>query len=258
MVMLSVFWYIILSVLVVSIIPLVVILFFLSSDNKKRDGLVYFLVSLAAGALFGDALIHLIPEALKESPNVTLTSFYIALGILLFFVLEKFLHWRHDHEPHRHSIDRDKGAVLPLGHMSLISDGFHNFLDGMVMAAGYLVSVEVGLATTVAVILHEIPQEIGDIGILIHSGFSRGRAVWLNFLTACAAFLGAVLVFWGAVNLEALVPIVLPLAAGGFLYIAGSDLVPELHKISGVKWAVLQFIGIALGLALMFAILFFE
>jgi len=145
-----------------------------------------------------------------------------------------------------------------LGHISLVSDGFHNFIDGAVIAASYFAGIEVGIATTVAVALHEIPQEMGDIGILIHAGFTKVKALIFNMISGLVAILGAVVTIILAGNLENFIPFILPLAAGGFIYIAGSDLVPELHKTTDPKKSAIQLAAILLGVALMFALLLLE
>lgn len=248
--------YIGLSVLIVSLIPLIGIGIIFSKKEKKHF-LMFFLVSLAVGSLFGDAIIHLIPEAFEQSANSVLTSFYIILGIMLFFVLEKFFHWRHEHELHRHTLNC-KDRILPVGYVILVSDGLHNFLDGLVIGVSYFAGIEVGIATTLAVILHEIPQEIGDIGILLHAGFSKARALLFNLLTALTAFIGAGLAILAAEYTVLFIAVIVPVAAGGFLYIAGSDLVPELHKTSDVKKSVWQFGGMIIGFSLMFLLLFID
>src|SRR3989338_2773819 len=174
--MTSIALYAFVSVFVVSLISLVG-LFAISINESALRKWILVLVSLAVGALFVDAIIHLIPEALHESTNTTLTSLLIIGGILAFFALEKFLHWHHSHG---HEFNEEKhldgtiqnvkeNHVRPLGYLILISDGVHNFIDGIIIAASYFISIEVGIATTIAVILHEIPQEIGDFGVLINS-----------------------------------------------------------------------------------------
>ena len=241
----SIFMYTLLSVIVVSLISLIGT-FTLSINKKILDRSIFFLVSLAVGALFGDAIVHLIPEAFESFDSTTTPAILIITGIFIFFILEKFLHWHHCHGNH----DSDCDVVRPLGRLVLFSDGVHNFLDGVIIAAAYLVSIEVGIATTFAIILHEIPQEIGDFGVLIHSGYSRGRALFVNFLSALVAVLGAGLVFILGDISQSVTPALIAIAAGSFLYIAGSDLVPELQKTSDVKKSTLQFIAIVIGVTL--------
>lgn len=241
------------SVLLVSLISLIGV-FTLSINKKILDRSVFFLVSLSVGALFGDAILNLIPEAFSSFKNTTTPAFFIIVGIFIFFVLEKFLYWHHHHGTH----DNNCNVVRPLGRIILFSDGVHNFLDGIIIAAAYFVSIEVGIATTFAIILHEIPQEIGDFAILIHSGYTRARALFVNLLSALTAVLGAVFaLFLGDIS-QNVVPILIAVAAGSFLYIAGSDLVPELHKTSDIKKSTIQSIAILIGVALIFSFTLFE
>lgn len=215
---------------------------------------VFLLVGLATGALFGDALIHLIPGALMGGMGEITLGIAVMSGILFFFALEKLLSWRHRHGEHEESRDTlvaHDHAPRHLGSLVLYADFTHNALDGIVIGASFLVSVEVGIATTLAVVLHEIPQEIADFGLLIHAGWSRGQALLWNFLTALSAFLGVVLVLsWGS-GVEHFVPVATAFTAGTFIYIAGSDLVPELHKTEGIGRTVTQILAIAIGFGIM-------
>ncbi len=244
------FLYALLSVLVVSLISLVGLATFSIKVEKLRKILLY-LVSFAAGALFGDVFIHLLPE-LTEGIGFSIQSSFIILGGISFsFVIEKFVHWRHCHLPttstHPH----------PVATMNLVGDGVHNFIDGLIIGASYLVSLPVGIATTVAVALHEIPQEIGDFGILLHGGYSRGRALFMNFMLALTSVLGVLLVFLLGSLSGSLTAFLIPFAAGTFLYIAGSDLIPELHKETGLGKAFGQLLFFLLGIAVMALLLFF-
>lgn len=242
----STYIYIFSSVALISAISLVGVFSLLLVEFKK---FLPFLVSLAVGALFGSALLHLIPEALVTLGK--LASPLVLLGIFVFFIIEHFLLLHHSHN-HEHG----PTSIKPVGWLNIIGDGMHNFLDGMIVAAAFLIDVNVGIATTVAVILHEIPQELGDFAVLIHAGFSVKRALILNLLSALAAVLGAVVVIFGlsAVNGFAVSTLV-PIAAGGFLYIAGSDLIPQLHQYEkGAGAVMVQLVGILVGMALMFFI----
>jgi zinc and cadmium transporter len=246
-----VWFYTLISVIIVSLISLVGI-FTLSWDQKKLYRRILFLVSFSAGTLLGDAFIHLIPEAYENPSNRTAVSIYILFGILLFFVLEKIVHWRHCHEraceDHPH----------PFTYNILMGDALHNFVDGMVVAASFLVSVPVGVATTIAVVLHEIPQEIGDFGSLVYGGLSKMKALVFNFLTALAAIFGAILVLAIGDGSEKIVSFLIPFTAGGFIYIATSDLIPQLHKEENVKKSIGHLIFLIAGAMLMFALLFME
>jgi zinc and cadmium transporter len=251
------------SVIVVSLISLVgIFTISLREDALRRS--VFVLVSLAVGALFGDAFIHLIPEALEEATRPELVGLFVLLGIVVFFVFEKFLHWHHfghhhDESAHRDDIlETEKNRIKPLGYLVLTSDSVHNFIDGVIIAGSFLISIEVGIATTVAVILHEIPQEIGDYAILIHAGFSRMRALFMNFMTALFAILGALLTLLLGGVLESAIPYISAFAAGHFVYIAGADLIPELQKTTNLKNSMVQLLALIVGMALMFALLFIE
>jgi zinc and cadmium transporter len=203
------------------------------------------LVSLAVGALFGDAFIHLLPESFEKSGATIDISILVLAGIFAFFILEKFLRWRHEH-----TIGSSM-SIHPVGYMNLFADGVHNLIDGMIIGAAYLVSFSVGIATTMAVILHEIPQEIGDFGVLLHAGFSKTKALFFNFLCASLAIVGVMVALLASANVENFSTLMLPLTAGGFIYIAGSDLLPELHKELKPSKSAIQFGAMITGVALM-------
>lgn len=215
---------------------------------------VFLLVGLATGALFGDALIHLIPGALRSGMGETTLGIAVMSGILLFFALEKFLHWHHSHGEHEESEDTialHDHRPKTLGTLILAADFVHNAVDGIVIGASFLINTEVGIATTVAVVLHEIPQEIADFGLLIHAGWPRAKALLWNFFSALSAFFGVILVLILGGEVEHLVPVAAAFTAGTFIYIAGSDLVPELHKTEGIGRTATQIFAIALGFGLM-------
>lgn len=241
----------IVSVLVVSLIALIGIVT-LSLKQEMLNASVFALVSISVGALLGDAFIHLIPEAFEVTTSPLTLSLSIIAGILAFFVLEKVLHWHH-----HQGLTTDEHAH-PLGKLLLISDGVHNFIDGLIIGAAFLVSTEVGIATTVAVILHEIPQEIGDYGVLLHAGYTRAKALWYNFLSGLAAIAGALIALFLGSSSASFTAVLIPLAAGGFIYIALSDLIPELHKEKGARRGVAQFLWIIVGVAAMVLLLALE
>lgn len=252
--MMSVYLYSLLSVVAVSFISFVG-MFTLSLREQTLRNHLYLLVSLAVGALMGDALIHLLPEAFERITDPLTVSVALIASILFFFVLEKALHWHH----HQSESDGSEvPSIHPTGRMLLFSDGMHNFIDGLIIGASYFVSVEVGIATTIAVILHEIPQEIGDFGVLIHSGYSVTKALWLNFASASAAVAGTVVALALGGTSEAFTLWLIPFAAGGFLYIAMSDLVPELHKTKHLGHSILQLLAVLVGLGAMFLLLAVE
>lgn len=249
--MITVYLYTLISVVAVSLISLIGV-FTLSLKEDVLRKYIFIFISVAVGALLGDAFIHLIPEALENATNPTLVSILIISGIILFFILERLLHWHH------HGEKEEESHVHPVGKLVLLSDGFHNFLDGIIIAASFMVSVPVGIATTLAVILHEIPQEIGDFAVLLHSGYTRKRALWLNFLSAFMAILGAVIFFMLGEFAEAVSSYFVPVAAGGFIYIAMSDLIPELQKTGQNKNSLFQIIAIIIGVLVMASLTFLE
>ncbi len=239
------------SVAVVSVLSLVGI-FTLILNKDRLNKLLLFFVSFSAGALFGGAFLHLLPEAVEQHGFGLQVSLYLILGILIFFVLEKFIYWRHCHIP------TSRQHPHPVAFMNVVGDGLHNLIDGMVIAGSYLVSPALGIATTTAVVLHEIPQEIGDFGVLLHAGLSRAKALFFNFLSALMAVIGAVISLLIGANSEGYLLVLLPITAGGFIYIAGSDLIPELHKESAVSKSFMQFAFIVLGVLVMAGLKFFE
>ncbi|HSB11165.1 MAG TPA: ZIP family metal transporter [Blastocatellia bacterium] len=236
--------YAIASVTLVSLVSLIGVVTISVSEERLRSTL-FVLVSLAAGAMFGDTFIHLLPESFQRPGETLLPSTSVLAGILAFFVLEKFLLWRHQHTL------ESNDQVRPLGYLNLIADGVHNLIDGMMIGASYLVSLPIGIATTLAVIFHEIPQEIGDFGILLHAGFTKRRALFFNFLSAALALLGTAVAMLLGSNWESFSAVMLPFTAGGFIYIAGSDLLPELQKELAPTKSIVQFGALAAGIGLM-------
>ncbi|MBW3022626.1 ZIP family metal transporter [Candidatus Woesearchaeota archaeon] len=230
--------WILLSVIIVSLISLVGI-FFISLKDKILEKILMMLIALASGAMLGGAFLHLMPEAVESGMKNIWT--YLIVGILVFFVLEKFLHWRHCH--------KGKCKVHSFAYLNLVGDSIHNFIDGLIIAAAYIMSFETGIAVTFAVVVHEIPQEIGDFGVLVYGGFKKYRALFYNFLTALLAVAGALIGYLlrGSFNTAYLIPF----AAGGFIYIAASDLIPELKKTMEIKKAAAEFAFLVLGIVLM-------
>lgn len=243
--------YSIVSVFLISLVSLIGVLV-LSLNRDRLAKLTLFLVSFAVGGLFGDAFIHLLPESFQELGTNLSVSLYVISGILIFFVLEKFLRWRHCHIP------TSEEHMHPLATINLVGDAVHNLIDGMLVGASYMVSLPIGIATTLAVIMHEIPQEVGDFGVLIHAGLSVKKALALNFLSALTAMLGVILAIVLGSEIEGFSLSLLPIAAGGFLYIAGSDLIPELHHEVKVLRSLLQFVMILLGVGVMALPIFLE
>jgi zinc and cadmium transporter len=240
------------SVLIVSLISLIgVIALSIKADKLKK--LLIYLVSFSAGALFGGAFLHLLPEIAEEKGLSLELSFIILGGIALFFAVEKLVHWRHCHVP------SSKVHIHNFAIMNLIGDGLHNFLDGLIIGASYLISIPTGIATTLAVAIHEIPQEIGDFGVLIHGGFSKAKALAMNFFSATIAVAGVVVSVALSSQIENIQYIIVPIAIGGFVYIAGSDLIPELHKHEAkIKSSLLQLLAFVFGILVMAGLLLLE
>jgi zinc and cadmium transporter len=237
------------AVTIVSLVSLIGV-FFLALNPDKLRRIQLILVGLATGGLLGGAFIHLIPEAFESFKNSQHASILLVAGFLLFFILERFLHWQHDH-----TAGISDNHIKAFGPINLIADMFHNFLDGILIGAAFLYSSEIGIATTITVLLHEIPQEIGDFGILIHAGYTPRKALFYNFASACSSYIGAfmVLIFSGTADL--LSKAVLPLAAGGFIYLAAADLIPELHTEKNLKSSIYQFGAILFGIGVLFILL---
>ncbi len=229
------------SVTVVSLIAFVGIIFTgLRESLLNRVTMV--LVGFASGTLLGGAFLHLLPEVLTPENDSTTVFLYVIVGIVSFFALEKFLYWRHCHE---------RGCPTHMFvYLNLIGDGIHNFIDGMVIAATFMFSFELGFATTLAVIFHEVPQELGDFGVLVYGGISRKKALAFNFISAVTAILGALTTYFLA-YLRSIEVLLVPFAAGGFIYIAATDLMPELHKKAHARESLVQLFVILLGIGLM-------
>lgn len=220
---------------------------FIKEELLKK--LIIPLVAFSAGALIGGAFLHLIPEAIEATELIIPTMLWVLFGFTVFFVLEQFIQWHHCHRmpsEHKH----------PVTYLILISDGVHNFLDGLTIGAAFLVNPGLGLATTLAVAAHEIPQELGDFGILVHGGWEKKKALLFNFLSGLTMVAGGLLAWLLGKNLE--IVYLLPFAAGNFIYIAASDLIPEIKHCDQIKKSTLHFAAFLAGIALMYLLLFFE
>jgi zinc and cadmium transporter len=217
----------------------------------KGGAIVFFLVSLAVGALLGDVFFHILPELMGDPALAPQTPYYLIAGFLVFFILEKFLRWRHCHTSHA-------GHYHPLVTMTLVGDSAHNLLDGLIIGAAWQMGEGVGVATTLAVLLHEVPQELGHYGVLLSGGLSPKKALAFNMASALTAFFGLGLAAFGASFSPAFSGALSAASAGGFIYVAGSDLVPELqHELDGGRSGV-QLAAILLGLAAMAALKHFS
>ncbi len=211
------------------------------------EKILLWLVALSAGALMGGAFLHLIPEAVEKFASYTI-FLYILVGFVLFFFIEKVLHWRHCH--------KGKCPVHTFAYMNLVGEGVHNFIDGLIIAAGFVVNIPLGISITLAVALHEVPQEIGDFGVLVYGGFKKIKALLLNFGIALTILPGGIFGYYLASYIESSIMFLLPFAAGGFIYIAASDLIPELRKEISVKKSLTTFVIFIIGIAILFAVKF--
>ncbi len=219
---------------------------------SRRTAWLPHLISFATGALLGAALLKLLPNAIEAAglANVHLIGFALVAGIFAFFVLEKFVLWRHCHDhdcdthvPHQDPRDRASGILI------LTGDAIHNALDGVLIAAAFMLDVGLGILTSVAVIAHEIPQEVGDLAILLNSGMSRARAFALNLLTSLSSIVGGLLAYFALEQAQGAVPYALAIAASCFLYVAVADLIPGLHRRVELRASLQQMVLIAVGIA---------
>jgi len=245
------------SVVLVSLVSLAGV-FTLSLGRARLERVMFLLVSFAVGAMLSGALLHLIPRAYEQLENGVLIGSLVLAGVLGFFVMEKFLHWRHHHgmpeanraQGHSHGHHHE---VAPFATMNLIGDAIHNLIDGMIVAAAYLVSIPAGIVTTLAVMLHEIPQEIGDFGVLVFGGYSPKKALLYNFLSGLVGVVGAIVALLIGTRVEGFADYLLPVTAGAFIYIAGSDLIPELNQqhSQSASNSILQMVMMVLGASVM-------
>lgn len=237
------FLYALTASLIVSLISLIGVLALLIKDRILQKVIIY-LVAFAAGGLIGGAFFDLIPEAAEYIKDITQLFVYVILGYMIFFILEKYLHWRHCHSPdcklHRFT------------YLNIVGDIVHNFGDGLIIGAVFLVDVKVGIATTLAIILHEIPHELGNFTVLIYGGFTKRRALFFNFLSSLFAIAGTVVGYYVAGRISGFLQVLLPAAAGGFIYIASCDLIPELHKETDGRKSALIMVTFAAGIMLMY------
>jgi len=228
----------------------------LLSKEKFALKTSHFLASFAAGILLGSAFFDLLPEAVQKAASNAASAeeldinvhLWALIGIVLFFLIERFIHWFHHHEEY-HGHEKESKSIVSL---IVIGDTAHNFIDGIVIAATFLVSIPLGIATTIAVAAHEIPQEIGDIGLLLHKGLPRKKVLLVNIVSASFAFLGAIITYLLGSVLENYIPILLALTAGFFIYIAASDLIPEIHYEKRQGFAIIESMLLLLGIIVIF------
>jgi len=232
---------IIFSTFVVSLVSILgTLTIFLKKDLIKR--LLFILVAFSAGSLLGASFFDIIPEVINEF-GVEKTI-YILVGILIFFFLERYISWHHCH--------KGDCNVKPLAYLNLFGDGIHNLIDGSLIAASYIYNFHLGLITTIAVIFHEIPQEIGDFGVLIHGGFEPRKALLLNFISGLVAIFGSIITIFFSNIFQNIVPILLSITSGGFIYLALVDIVPEIHKEANKDIVIFQSLSLIIGIFMMF------
>lgn len=223
----------------------------LSVEQKRLAKWLGVIVAFSSGALLGGAFFHLLPESAEEGGP----TFLVALiGIILFFLLDSFIwlyHCHGGHVLHEHGHDH-QCPVKPVGVLNLVGDAIHNITDGVIVASAFLVSIPLGVATAVAVALHEVPQEVSDFGILLHSGYSQKKALRLNFLVALTILVGIIATFIAVDFVEALTAYTVPFAAGGFIYIACANLLPEIKEEGSFKKRILQVAFLLFGILLLY------
>ena len=241
---------ILVSTFLVSLIAFIgILVLFLKEELLNKILLI--LVAFSAGALIGGAFLHLIPEAIEkvgiDEAALLKIFLYLIFGFCTFFILENFIRWHH-----HHAIEHPE--IMPFSYLILVSDSIHNFIDGLIIAASFVVAFPIGIATTLAVVLHEIPQEIGDFGVLVYGGFKKVKALFLNFLSAIFAIFGGFLGFLLSEKIGDSIIFLLPFAAGNFIYIASSDLLPEIKHKESLKKSLIHFFVFLLGIVLMLLI----
>ena len=248
-------WIIIFSLLGGVLSVLAASLFLLIPEHHRIHLIPHF-VSFAIGALLGAAFLALLPHALTsavpiEVHNLGLT---VLVGMLSFFLLEKMVLWRHCHHNHceAHDPAMVDGGHSAAGTLVLIGDGIHNLVDGVLIAAAFLTDIHLGIVTSLAVAAHEIPQEVGDFAVLLHSGFSRARALWYNILVSLTTIVGALLAYFSLSNMTQLLPYILAITASSFIYIAVADLIPGLHKRTRFRETVQQIALIIAGVVFIY------
>lgn len=243
------FYYPLVASVLVSLVSLCGIVL-LPLGDKRYNRYLSLLVAFAAGTLLGDAFIHMIGESLEGSEYSPQVALFILGGFVFSFTIERFVHWHHCHT--------GKAHIHRIATMNLVGDSIHNFLDGLAIAAAFAVSLPVGIATTVAIVLHEIPQELGDFAVLLYSGYSKRKAIFYNLATACTAILGVLIGTYAIETFESIEKQVLLFTAGNFIYIAATDIMPELNRHEGIRRGLAHLIALVMGIGGMYFLLQLE
>lgn len=244
----SILFNIIIATFLISLCVWVAVIFlYFKKDLLKK--ITIFLIALSAGALMGGAFLHLLPEAVELIEGDT-PYIFILISFVLFFLVEKVLHWRHCHD--------GDCKIHTFGYMNLFGDSIHNFIDGLIIASTFLIDYKLGFITTLAIALHEIPQEIGDFGVLIHAGFEKKKALIINYLISLSIILGGIAGYFINSSIDGIISYLLPFAAGGFLYIAATDLVPEIRKHENIKRSIISILIFIFGVLIMYGVKFIE
>lgn len=243
------------SIIAVSLIAVIAIIPYLFKKKMTSKQLVVIL-SLSVGTLLGSVFIHFLPEMAEHGYSLTV-GLSVLVGFLAFFILERFIHWHHNHEEITGAENKAHSHAYHLAPLNILGDGVHNFLDGMVIAGSYLVSIPLGIVATISIIFHEVPQEIADFGVLLYTGMSKKKAVFFNVLSAITAIIGGIVGVLLAGNTEGFSTFIIPFAAGSFIYIAASNLVPEIHRHCKTWESILHVLAIIAGIGIMVALAVF-
>lgn len=235
--------YALIASVVLSLISLIGVFALLIRDDLLKKILI-FLVAFAAGGLIGGAFLHILPEAMEYFKDPTQLFLYVIIGFVFFFLCEKYFYWRHCHDA--------ECTEHTFTYLNILGDVIHNFTDGLIMGTAFLVHIQLGITATLAIIFHEIPHEMGNFMVLIYGGFTKKKALLFNFLSSLAAIVGTVVGFTFAGMIHGFSALLLPFAAGGFIYIAACDLIPELQKETATKRTVITMAFFILGILLMY------
>ncbi len=243
--------YAFLSVAFISVISLVGV-FAISLKKRTLDRILFILLSFSSGSILGTAYFDLLPESIHflGEEQISIIVLYVTFGFVVFFFIERFIYWFHGHlHGHEQMSEVDERLnVKKFVYLNLIGDGIHNLIDGMIIGASFLINTQTGVAATIAVFFHELPQEIGDFGVLVYGGFARNKALFFNFLSALTAIIGVFLSNYFAMNIVNFFGYLLAFAAGGFIYISASELIPEMQKEEDFWRSLIQFILFILGI----------